>query len=149
MYKDKHSIKNRILLFFLVIMLLPIITLGVFTNIVYSRVIEKNVNEHTGQMINQIQSNIESYLQSVENIVLYISQLPEVIDYISEDILDNVNLEIQLRKSLKVYRDVNNEILGILIVNSNDKYISNELEKNNRDPLKNEKWYTESIKKSR
>ena len=146
MYKGKHSIKNRILLFFLVIMLLPIITLGVFTNIVYSRVIERNVNEHTGQMINQIQSNIESYLKSVENIVLYISQSPEVIDYISEDILENVNLEMQLRKSLKVYRDVNNEILGILIVNNNDKYISNELEKNNRDPLKNEKWYIESIK---
>lgn len=146
MYKGKHSIKNRILLFFLVIMLLPIITLGVFTNIVYSRVIEKNVNEHTGQMINQIQNNIETYLQSVENIVLYISQSPEVIDYISEDSLDNDNLEIQLRKSLKIYKDVNNEILGLLIVNSNDKYISNELEKNNRDPLKNEKWYIESIK---
>jgi len=146
MYKGKHSIKNRILLFFLVIMLLPIITLGVFTNIVYSRVIEKNVNEHTGQMINQIQNNIETYLQSVENIVLYISQSPEVIDYISEDSLDNDDLEIQLRKSLKIYKDVNNEILGLLIVNSNDRYISNELEKNNRDPLENEKWYIESVK---
>ena len=149
MYKGKHSIKNRILSFFLVMMLLPIITLGVFTNIVYSRVIEKNVNEHTGQMINQIQNNIESYIQSVENIILYISQSPEVIDYISEDTLDNVNLEMQLRKSLKVYRDVNTEILGLLIVNSNDKYISNELEKNNRDPLKDEKWYIESIKNPR
>lgn len=147
MYKGKHSVKNRIMLFFLVIMLLPIIILDVFTNRAYSRIIEKNVNEHTGQMINQIERNIESYLQSVENIVMYISELPEVIEYISdEDNLDDSNLEIKLKKSLNVYRDINPEILGILIVNTNDKYISNELEKINRDPLENEKWYIESIK---
>lgn len=147
MYKGKHSVKNRIMLFFLVIMLLPIIILDVFTNRAYSRIIEKNVNEHTSQMINQIERNIESYLQSVENIVMYISELPEVIEYISEeDDLDDINLEIKLKKSLNVYRDVNPEILGILIVNTNDKYISNELEKINRDPLENEKWYIESIK---
>lgn len=41
MKRCKHSIKNKILLFFITIMILPIITLGVFISVIYTRVIEK------------------------------------------------------------------------------------------------------------
>lgn len=146
MKRCKHSIKNKILLFFIVIMILPIITLGVFTSAVYTRVIEKKVNQHTNQMINQIQLNIENYIQSVEDIIIYISESEEVLEYNNEDTdNENMQLEVRLRKQLSLYRKANPEILGILIVNNKDKYISNDLEKNTRDPLTNEKWYKQAI----
>lgn len=127
-------------------MLLPIITLGIFSNIVYSKIIEKKVNLHTHQMINQIQNSIEYYLESVENIIYYISQTPDVIEYMdAENMTSSDEQEIRLRRSLSVYTESRPEILGILIVNSNDKYISNELEKNNRDPLTNEQWYKAAV----
>ena len=146
MDRNKYGIKKRILLFFLAIMLIPIITLGVFTNVVYSRVIEKNVNEHTVQMINQIQNNIEEYIKSVENVIFYITESEEIKQYLSEDNnINNTELEIKVREVLNTYKEVNPEIVAILIVNNEDKYISNGLEKNNRDSLTNEKWYKKAM----
>lgn len=142
-----NSIKNRILVFFLAIIFIPIITLGLFANTVYSRSIEKNANEHTGQMINQIQNNIEYYLQSVDNMMYYISQSTDVVNYLSNNGIgqDNAALEIRVRELLSVYTEESPEISGILIVNNQDKYLSNELVKNNRDALLNEEWYIEAV----
>ncbi|MDF2614351.1 MAG: multi-sensor signal transduction histidine kinase [Clostridia bacterium] len=142
-----NSIKNRILVFFLAIFFIPIITLGLFSNAVYSHSIEQNANEYTAQMINQIQSNIEYYLQSVDNVMYYISQSQDVVNYLSDNSTanDNVPLEIRTRELLSVYAQTSPEISGILIVNSRDKYLSNELVKKNRDPLLNEEWYIEAV----
>ncbi len=141
------SIKNRILIFFLAIIFIPIVTLGLFANTVYSQSIEKNANQHTAQMISQIQNNIEYYLQSIDNVIYYISQSPDVVRYLTETDLskESDELEIRVRELLNVYTEANPEISGILIVNGQDKYLSNELIKNNRDSLLLEEWYISAM----
>ena len=141
---DFNSIKIRILVFFLAIIFIPIITLGLFSNTIYSRSIEKNANKHTTQMLNQIQNSIEYYLQSVDNIMYYIAQTPEVVAYLENDNTSDA-LEIRVRELLNVYTEANPEISGILIVNQHDKYLSNELTKNSRDPLIYEDWYQKAM----
>ncbi|WP_069998292.1 cache domain-containing sensor histidine kinase [Cellulosilyticum sp. I15G10I2] len=145
-----NSIKNRILIFFLAIIFIPIVTLGLFANTVYSRSIETSANKHTAQMISQIQSNIEYYLQSIDNIMYYISQSPDVVQYLTDDSEPQNNdlLEIRVRTLLNIYTEANPEIAGILIVNTRDKYLSNELIKNNRDPLLQEDWYLSAVNQS-
>lgn len=144
----KYGIKNKILLFFLVIIMLPILTLGFFSNIVYSKLTERNVNEHTKQMIDQIQNNIETYIKSVEDIVYYISKSEDVNEYmLTVNEGNNDYKEHSIKKKLCNYRDVNPEILGILLVNENDIYVSSGLEKNTRDPLVNEEWYKKAIER--
>ena len=197
MYRGK--IRNRLLIFFLVITFLPIVTLGIFSNSIYTKIIENKVNEHTEQMIKQIEVNIDNHIKSVENILMYISSSEDTIEFLnqpiesgeitndgqianggqliageqitgvgqptegekitesgqptegSQSINYNYNLEAQkdlearIKRNLKVYTDVNSEIFGLLIVNNNDKYISNELEKKTRDSLIKETWYTGAI----
>lgn len=191
MYRGK--IRNRLLIFFLVITFLPIVTLGIFSNSIYTKIIENKVNEHTEQMIKQIEVNIDNHIKSVENILMYISSSEDTIKFLNQSIESgqttnggqlivgeqitgagqptegekitesgqpteesqsinyNYNLEAQkdlearIKKNLKVYTDVNSEIFGLLIVNNNDRYISNELEKKTRDSLIKETWYTGAI----
>ncbi|WP_195263731.1 sensor histidine kinase [Clostridium sp. 1001275B_160808_H3] len=151
MYKGK--IRNRLLIFFLVITFLPITTLGIFANLIYTKIVEKKVNQHTEQMIKQIEVNIDNHIKSVENILMYISNSEDVINFLKESEEDSSSSEIsiledRIKKSLKVYTDVNSEIFGLLIVNNYNKYISNELEKKTRDSLIKETWYTGAINES-
>lgn len=148
MYKRK--IRNRLLIFFLVITFLPITTLGVFSNLIYTRIVENKVNQHTEQMINQIEINIDNYINSVENILMYISNSEDIIRFLNQSGQESQinDLEDRIKRSLKVYTDINSEVVGLLIVNNDDKYISNELDKKTRDALTRETWYMESINES-
>ncbi|MBS5950640.1 MAG: sensor histidine kinase [Clostridium sp.] len=148
MYKRK--IRNRLLIFFLVITFLPITTLGVFSNLIYTRIVENKVNQHTEQMINQIEVNIDNYINSVENILMYISNSEDIIRFLNQSGQEPPinDLEDRIKRNLKVYTDINSEIFGLLIVNNDDKYISNELDKKTRDDLTRETWYMESINES-
>ncbi|MGG7141854.1 sensor histidine kinase [Clostridium nigeriense] len=151
MYKRK--IRNRLLIFFLVITFLPITTLGVFSNLIYTKIVEKKVNQHTEQMINQIELNIDNYIKSVENILMYIANSEDIINFLNQSDESNETYELntledRIKRSLEVYTDINSEIFGLLIVNNDDKYISNELEKKTRDSLTMEIWYKESINES-
>lgn len=150
MYRGK--IRNRLLIFFLVITFLPITTLGIFANLIYTKILENKVNQHTDQMIKQIELNIDNHIKSVENILMYISSSEDIISFLQQSKDDNskeiYDLEARIRRNLKVYTDVNSEIFGLLVVNNNDKYISNELEKKTRDSLMKEIWYTGAINES-
>ena len=145
MYRGK--IRNRLLIFFL-----PITTLGIFANLIYTKILENKVNQHTDQMIKQIEVNIDNHIKSVENILMYISSSEDIISFLQQSKDDNskesYDLEARIRRNLKVYTDVNSEIFGLLVVNNNDKYISNELEKKTRDSLMKEIWYTGAINES-
>lgn len=150
MYRGK--IRNRLLIFFLVITFLPITTLGIFANLIYTKILENKVNQHTDQMIKQIEVNIDNHIKSVENILMYISSSEDIISFLQQSKDDNskesYDLEARIRRNLKVYTDVNSEIFGLLVANNNDKYISNELEKKTRDSLMKEIWYTGAINES-
>ena len=124
MYRGK--IRNRLLIFFLVITFLPITTLGIFANLIYTKILENKVNQHTDQMIKQIEVNIDNHIKSVENILMYISSSEDIISFLQQSKDDNskesYDLEARIRRNLKVYTDVNSEIFGLLVVNNNDKY---------------------------
>ena len=149
----KNNIRNRLLIFFLVVTFLPITTLGVFANLIYTKIVENKVNQHTDQMINQIEVNIDNYIKSVENILMYMSNSEDIKSFLNESegkIESNESeiLEDRIRRNLEIYTNINSEIFSILIANNYDKYISNELDKKTRDVLTKEIWYMESINES-
>lgn len=149
----KNNIRNKLLIFFLVVTFLPITTLGVFANLIYTKIVENKVNQHTDQMINQIEVNIDNYIKSVENILMYISNSEDIQSFLNESELkiesnESEILEDRIRRNLEIYTNINSEIFSILIANNYDKYISNELDKKTRDVLTKEIWYMESINES-
>lgn len=140
-----EDIRSKLLLYFFTLILLPIVTLGVLGNVIYSRSIEDQANVHTGQMIEQVTRNVEFYIHDMENIVYYLSQDPKMIAFLqfrSEENRDeNEALNKEIRRMLQTYTDSHPEIAGILVVNDNNSYLSNGMQRLSRDPLTEEAWY--------
>lgn len=142
-----ENIRSKLLLYFFTLILLPIVTLGVLGNVIYSKSIEEQANEHTGQMIEQVTRNVEFYIHDMENIVSYLMGDPQIIAFlrIAKEGDRDESLNNEVRRILRTYTNVHPEIAGILIVNENNLYISNEMHRISRDPLTDETWYKRAI----
>ncbi|VBB08121.1 signal transduction histidine kinase internal region [Lucifera butyrica] len=140
-----QSIRFKLLFYFLSLILFPIVTLGLLGNVIYTRSIEEQTNVHTVQMIQQVTRNVEFYIHDMENITHYIAQEPQVIEFLrTKEKNSNAPLEKEVRRTLTTFTDVHPEIAGILIVNKNDLFISNEMYRIARDPLTMETWYRQA-----
>lgn len=142
-----EDIRSKLLFYFFTLILLPIVTLGVLGNVIYSKSIEEQANEHTEQMIEQVTRNVEFYIHDMENIVSYLLGDPQIIAFlqITKEDEKEALLEKEVRRILSTYTNVHPEIAGILIVNENNLYISNEMHRISRDPLTDENWYKRAI----
>lgn len=143
-----RSIRFKLLFYFLSLILFAIITLSLIGNYIYSRSIEDAATTHTTQMIQQVNKNIEFYIHEMGSIISSISQDPNIIEFLTvKSSHDNnrVEVETEVRRVLRTFKDAYPEIAGILIVNENDIYISNEIYRINRDPLTTDIWYRQAI----
>lgn len=144
-YPVIKSIKYKLLLYFLTLVMLPIITLGIVGNIIYSNTLEDQATLHTSEMINQVNKNLDFYVSEIERIIDYVSQDPYVIEFLGIESSENpnrVDVETQTRRVLSSVKDSYPQIAGILIATDNDLYISNEIYKQTRDPIYLESWYS-------
>lgn len=141
-----EKIRSKLLLYFLTLILFPIITLGILGNVIYSRSIEEQTNGYTEQMLEQVTRNVEFYIHDMENIIFYLSQEPQVMTFLrQEGKIAEDKRDSSLRRILDVYTSTHPEIAGILLVNDKDVYISNELHRISRDPLTEEIWYKRAV----
>lgn len=138
-----ENLRFKLLLYFFTLILLPTVTLGVLGNVIYSRSIEDQATAHTGQMIEQVTRNVEFYIHDMENIIYYLSDDPQIIAFMKHqnDENDSEDMMQESRRVLKTYSDVHQEVAGILVVNDNNFYISNGMDRISRDPLTEESWY--------
>jgi len=142
-FRDK-SIQFKLIAYFLFLIMMPTIILTLLGNMIYSSTIEGEANAHTIQMIDQVNKNVEFYVRDMENITYYISQNPQVISFLNADNCSEATVN-EIKKFLSTFTDTHPEIAGILIVNSNDMYISNEMYRLAKDPLTQEDWYKNAI----
>lgn len=144
-----ENIRAKLLLYFFTLILLPIVTLGVLGNVIYSKSIEDQANIHTEQMIEQVTRNVEFYIHDVENIIYYLSNDPQVIAFLQLNSEEKENEgeknNREVKRILQTYADIHPEIAGILMVNDNNLYISNGMQRISRDPLTDEIWYKRSM----
>ena len=138
-----ENLRFKLLLYFFTLILLPTVTLGVLGNVIYSKSIEDQATVHTGQMIEQVTRNVEFYIHDMENIIYYLSDDPQIIAFMKHqnDETDSEDMIQESRRVLKTYSDVHQEVAGILVVNDNNFYISNGMDRISRDPLTEESWY--------
>ncbi|HUX13164.1 MAG TPA: sensor histidine kinase [Spirochaetia bacterium] len=143
----RRSIRNKLLTYFLAITLLPLLTLGVLGPVLYFRTIERETTSYTIQMIRQVTRNFEFYVHDMENIIFYLAQSPEIIDFLQRPSDASAKAGTSTQDALAVMRTYVNshpEIAGILVVNYRDQLLSNEFERIARDPLSSDSWYREA-----
>lgn len=140
-YFMNKSIGDKLIFYFLGVILLVTITITILGNLSYKNSINFSQNENTNQIIKQINNNIESYVNNTENIINYMSIDPRILKFFNDNKLENNDLEDEAYKSIYNFVKFNHEIAGIMIVNSNGGYISDVMNKVSRDSLTTEEWY--------
>jgi two-component system, sensor histidine kinase YesM len=145
-----NSIRNKLLFYFLFLILLSTTTLTIWGNIIYKDAIEKEVNNYTVQMIDQVKGNVDFYIKDMENIIDNLGQQQQIINFLNYND-NNVNkldykyTEAETIKLMKAFTSLHTEITGMMIVNANANYASDEMEAISRDPLTEESWYKQAI----
>ncbi|MBU5671642.1 cache domain-containing sensor histidine kinase [Paenibacillus brevis] len=143
-----RSIRFKLLLYFVFTVTFSILTLGLWGSALYKESIEEETHSHTIQMMNQVQRNIEIYLDEMDNVIHYLTKEDTVIEFmrgkeLQEGSLDELVALVKQRELL--YELKRPEIAGILVVNRSNLYASNTMERITRDPLTEEEWYRAAV----
>ncbi len=139
------SIRNKLVLYFISLLLFSMITFGIIGNLIYSDRIQSQTTSFTTDMISQVNKDVEIYINSLEKTMRYLSREPAILEFLSLSSMhapNRVDCETEVRRIFRSLKDNHPEIAGMLIVNNSDIYISNEIYKVARDPLSFDRWYT-------
>ena len=148
---QNRSIRFKLLIYFVIIILISIVTLSAVGTTVYKRSIDDTTNEHTIQMMGQVKNNITHYFNEMENILAYLVNDSKVKAFYTTASEENsadseqTMLRADVGKVIEIYENRHSEIAGILMVNAADQYVSNKLERMIRDPLTSETWYKQAV----
>lgn len=141
------SIQFKLSLYFLFIIFLLAIAIGVLSNMIFSNTMEKEVTDHSMQMIQQVNRNLEFNIKKMVGLIDFTSNDAKIIEFLKikdMNASNRIDVEYDVRKILRSMKDTFPEILGILVVNENDVYLSNEIYRLKREPLINEYWYKQA-----
>ena len=142
-------IRYKLIAHFLLISILPSICLGMFISLTVTNVINRQVNENTVQLIGKVNKSLESYVSEIQNITYYISFNPQVKSFLYEEELDGTskkqNQIYEIQKFLQGFTTLHSEVAGILVLNKENQYISNEMYARTDKKLTEEAWYKDAV----
>ncbi len=148
-YFNNLSIKYKLLTYFIAIILITVLIIGILTNIVFSTSIENAASQSTIQAINQTNKSIETYLMNMENVIKIIARQPQTMEFFRDRVTgDSQELkysESELRSFLAGITENYGTIEGISLISAHSGFLSNEMYQYIQDPLEEEAWYKETI----
>ena len=142
-FKDR-SIGTKLFSYFLCLILLSVASLSIVSYIICSNIVEQQTNENTVQTIGQVKQGLELYITNMQNIIYYLSKNSDVTEFLAQSDPDSNETKILKNRTdelMNLYTQVHPEIAGILIVNENGVYASNEMKTITRDSLTFDDWY--------
>jgi two-component system sensor histidine kinase YesM len=141
---DDWPIRYRLIMHFLLVSIIPAICLGFLIDWAADKIIERQVNNYTLQLIGNVNKSLEFYANSIQNVSYFISFQPEVQRFVYHETL-NEEEDYEVRKFLQGITTLYTEVAGILLVNSEGEYISNEMYARTQRNLTEEDWYQQAV----
>jgi two-component system, sensor histidine kinase YesM len=135
-------IRVKLISHFLLISILPIICLGLLVSWTVERVLEEDANENTQQIISKVNETFEFYISNMQSITYMIAFDDDIKDFLSTGNKDN---KYDMQQFLRNFTTISSEIAGILIVNKDGEYISNELYASPIIDLTETDWYEAAV----
>lgn len=131
----------------MIIILVSITSLSILGSKIYRDSFEEQANQNMLQMIDQVETNVQAYIDNVEDIMYYLRNDPVITDFLQlqENERPDAEMKQTLKRNLSVYTDNASEIAGILVVNQYSQFVSNEMRRIKRDPLTVESWYQAAV----
>ena len=129
---------------FLVLCAVVIVT-GVSMRFTNTSIFE-NSSEYTHTIIKQMNQNIDSYIDYMENIAYLISSSQDVQDYLFDDEIDN-EARYRILNQFETILDSRSDIRNVGIISKNGRMLINNGRKSvNRDlDLNTQEWYTQAL----
>jgi Predicted signal transduction protein with a C-terminal ATPase domain len=131
------------MVYFFVILLLPLISLGFFGPALYAKSLERETTSHMAVMIGQVNENIEIHVREMERLIDLVSHTRSVESFLERGGTSSVGKR-DILEEIEAIMSTHPEIAGILIVANDDEWVSDGFSRTTRDPLTSERWYTEA-----
>lgn len=137
-------IRYKLLMHFMLIAILPSFALGILIDMVANRVIERQLNANTLQLISKVNRTLEFYADNVQNTTYLITYNPQIRNFLRGEKLDR-NARNEALNFLRGFSTLQTEIAGIMVVNAKGEYLSNDMYGRSSKNLTLEKWYQEAV----
>ncbi|MDQ0063484.1 cache domain-containing sensor histidine kinase [Paenibacillus harenae] len=140
-------IRYKLIIMFLLISILPSIGLGLLIDYTVERIVGRQVNENTIQLIGKVNRSLEFYVSNMQNMTYLIAFDPGVKQFLQRSSGGEAGAddEYTMRKFLQGFTTLYSEIAGIMVVNGKGEYISNELYARSDRTLTEESWYKAAV----
>ncbi|MBU9712580.1 cache domain-containing sensor histidine kinase [Evansella tamaricis] len=141
-------IRYKLIIHFLLVSILPALALAIMIGWAVDKIIEEQVNENTIQLIDKVNSSLEYYIENVQNLSYFISFDSHISDFLSGELLleeMEPDEEYEVSQFLLRMTTIYPEVAGIMVINKDGDYISNELYSRTSQKLTNEIWYREAV----
>ncbi|KAA6449545.1 HAMP domain-containing protein [Bacillus swezeyi] len=138
-------IRYKLISLLLLISMLPTIGLGILSGWAVESIIEKQMIDHTLQLIGEVNKSTEVYVSHMQNLTYLISMNEEMEAFFDHKKGDG-EADYKRRSFLQGLTSLYSEAAGILVVNDEGEMISNEMYKRTQTDLTKEPWYQAAVK---
>jgi two-component system sensor histidine kinase YesM len=128
------------MVYFIVILLLPLVSLGFVGPALYAKSIERETTAHMASMIGQVNKNIELRVREIERLIDYVAESEAVSSFLEKGGATDPERE-EIRSTLAAISGTHPDIAGVLVVAADDAWISEGFSRTTRDPLTEERWF--------
>ncbi|PQP85434.1 histidine kinase [Paenibacillus sp. PCH8] len=151
-------LRYQLMLLFLLFAIVPSVGLGLLVNWTVERVVERQVEGHTMQLIGKVNEALNSKMENLQNMTYLIAFDPDIDAFMGEKKPPNDDAGINtqnkegntatepnrlygIKQTLQGFTTLYPEIAGIVLVNGSGDYISNEMYPRAEQSLTGEEWY--------
>ncbi|WP_036617523.1 sensor histidine kinase [Paenibacillus amylolyticus] len=151
-------LRYQLMLLFLLFAIVPSVGLGLLVNWTVERVVERQVEGHTMQLIGKVNEALNSKMENLQNMTYLIAFDPDIDAFMNDKMplndeagIEPMNMDTNaeteqnrlygIKQTLQGFTTLYPEIAGIVLVNANGDYISNEMYPRAEQSLIQENWY--------
>lgn len=151
-------LRYQLMLLFLLFAIVPSVGLGLLVNWTVERVVERQVEGHTMQLIGKVNEALNSKMENLQNMTYLIAFDPEIDAFMIDKMplnddagIEPMNMDTNaeteqnrlygIKQTLQGFTTLYPEIAGIVLVNASGDYISNEMYPRAEQSLIQENWY--------
>ncbi len=152
-------LRYQLMLLFLLFAIVPSVGLGLLVNWTVERVVERQVEGHTMQLIGKVNEALNSKMENLQNMTYLIAFEPDIDAFmndkmpLNDDDADGEPINMGtiaeteqnrlygIKQTLQGFTTLYPEIAGIVLVNASGDYISNEMYPRAEQSLIQENWY--------
>ncbi|MCR2807743.1 cache domain-containing sensor histidine kinase [Paenibacillus soyae] len=145
---NNWSIRYKLIIHFLLISIVPSLCIALLMAWIVGGIIEKQVNGHTMQLIDNVNKSLNTHAANIQNISYFISMNPEIQTFLGDgySAIEEDHERYRVSKFMQSFTTLYPEIAGIMVVGASGDYFSNEMYARSDQSLTSEAWYLEAVK---